>query len=84
MSSNAWYFRKHFGGGAVLAYRLAIFCGSGARLLAGVLAAPFIRMASGRSAGWFLRKNWALLRWSVASPPPPAAPPARAPERAPA
>lgn len=76
MSSNAWYFRKHFGKGSALAYRLAIFTGSSLRLVGGVVAAPFVRSASGRSAGWFLRKNWALLRWSVAAPPPA---PARAP-----
>jgi GT2 family glycosyltransferase len=74
MSSNAWYFRKHFGGASALAYRLAIFTGASFRLAIGLLAAPFVRAASGRSAGWFLRKNWALLRWSVAAPDPPPAP----------
>jgi GT2 family glycosyltransferase len=76
MSSNSWYFRKHFGEGTALAYRLAIFAGSSLRLAVGAVAAPFVRTASGKSAGWFLRKNWALLRWSVAAPAP------RAPGRA--
>ena len=78
-SSNAWYFRKHGGALAVVAYRLAIFTGSSLRLVLGVIAAPFIRTASGRTAGWFLRKNWALWRWSLAAPAP-----ARAPDPAPA
>lgn len=78
MSSNAWYFRKHFGAGTAFAYRFAIFAGSSLRLVGGVAAAPFLEAASGRSAGWFLRKHWALFRWSVAGTAP------RAPGRAPA
>ena len=79
MSSNAWYFRKHFGAGTVFGYRLAVLVGSSLRLVVGVIAAPFVRAASGRSAGWFLRKHWALLLWSLAAPPA-APPPPRAPD----
>jgi len=66
MSSNAYFLRKHFGAPRALAYRAAVFVGSSFRLVLGTLGYPFLPSPPGRSRGWFLRKNLALLRWSLA------------------
>ncbi len=65
MSSNEYFLAKHFGRGRALAYRGAVLVGSAARLVGGVVGAPFVRRLSGQGPGRFLRRSWALMTWAV-------------------